>query len=522
MSEPRSKSSPPVSTPPPAMRVADVAREIPGATIAFAKQPLGELGVRGVHHDSRAVEPGDVFVAREGGRVSGLGFVAEAVRRGAVAVLARRGAIVEAPGVPVIEVDDVPLGLALASAAVYGHPTFGLEVVGITGTNGKTTTTLLCRSMIEAAGGHPGTIGTLGYELPGAFSRPATHTSPEADDLARLAREMRDRGATHLVMEVSSIALAARRADGVRFRVAAFTNLTQDHLDYHGTMDAYADAKARLFTELGPGSAAINVGSEAGRALASRVARGARLARYAASSDAAACEVYPVEVSQGPRGISLRAATPVGEVHVESPLLGAHNVENLLCAIAIGTLLDLPPSAIESGLSCDVRVSGRLERCDDPKVDDVVVLVDYAHTPGALARVLSSVRGVSSGAVVCVMGCGGDRDPLKRPLMGHAAGAGADRVIVTNDNPRSESPRAIADQILPGLAPTGTPFVVELDRAAAIRAAILEARPGDLVLVAGKGHETYQIIGATTFAFDDREVAKAALAERRVRDGGGA
>ncbi len=522
MSAPRSKSTPPVSTPPPAMRVEDVVREIPGATIAFARQPLGGLGVSGVHHDSRAVEPGDVFVAREGGRVNGLGFVSEAVRRGAVAILARRGAIPESPGVPVIEVDDVPLALALGSAAVYGHPTFGLDVVGITGTNGKTTTTLLCRSTIEHAGGHAGTIGTLGYELAGAFHRPASHTSPEADELARLAREMRDRGATHLVMEVSSIALAARRADGVRFRVAAFTNLTQDHLDYHGTMDAYAEAKARLFTELGPGSAAINVGSEAGRSLAARLGRGVRMARYAATADAAASEVHPISVAQGPRGISLQAATPVGVVRVESPLLGAHNVENLLAAIAIGTLLDLPIAAIESGLSQDVRVAGRLERCDDPSVDDVVVLVDYAHTPDALARVLASVRGVSNGSVVCVMGCGGDRDPLKRPLMGEAAGQGADRVIVTNDNPRSESPRAIADQIVPGLVSTGTPFVVELDRAAAIRAAVLDARPGDLVLVAGKGHETYQIIGPTTFSFDDREAARAALAERRARAGGGA
>ncbi|HTJ81336.1 MAG TPA: UDP-N-acetylmuramoyl-L-alanyl-D-glutamate--2,6-diaminopimelate ligase, partial [Polyangiaceae bacterium] len=363
---------------------------------------------------------------------------------------------------------------------------------------------------------------TLGYELGGSFSRPATHTSPEADELARLAREMRDHGATHLVMEVSSIALAARRADGVRFRVAAFTNLTQDHLDYHGTMDAYAEAKARLFTELGPGSAAINVEHALGRALALRIPRGTRVARYTSKPDLAAADVYPERAALGSKGIELSVHTPIGTVEIRSPLLGAHNVENLLCAVAIGVMLDLSVDAIGRGLSTDVRVPGRLERCDDPELDDVVVLVDYAHTPDALARVLASVRGVSGGAVVCVMGCGGDRDPLKRPLMGKAAGAGADRVIVTNDNPRSEDPRAIADQIVPGLAETGTPFVVELDRAAAIHAAVLEARPGDVVVVAGKGHETYQIIGPTTYAFDDRDVARAALVARRQARGGAA
>jgi len=513
-------SSPSVSTPPPAMRLGDVVREIPAATIAFENASHASLGVTGVHHDSRAVEPGDLFVAREGGRVNGLTYVAEAVKRGAVAVVARRGALASSPGVPVIEVDDVPLALALASAAVYGHPTFGLDVVGITGTNGKTTTTLLTRGMIEASGARCGTIGTLGYELTGAFARPATHTSPEADELARLAREMRDKGATHLVMEVSSIALAAKRADGVRFRVAAFTNLTQDHLDYHGTMDAYAEAKARLFTELGPGAAAINVEPELGRALASRVSRGARLARYTAKPDLSAADVYPERAVHDAKGIELSVRTPIGVVEIRSPLLGGHNVENLLCAVAIGVLLDLPIDAIERGLSADVRVPGRLERCDDPTKDDVVVLVDYAHTPDALARVLASVRGISNGAVVCVMGCGGDRDPLKRPLMGQAAGAGADRVIVTNDNPRSEDPRLIAEQIAPGLELTATPFTVELDRSAAIHSAVLSAAPGDVVLVAGKGHETYQIIGPTTFSFDDREVARQALAQRRAARGG--
>ncbi|NUO51510.1 MAG: UDP-N-acetylmuramyl-tripeptide synthetase, partial [Polyangiaceae bacterium] len=360
----RSVPSPlPVSTPSPASRLADLVREIPGATLTSGSP---QTFVSGVRHDSRAIEPGDVFVAREGGRVNGLAFLNEAVQRGAAAIIARRGAT--SPGsTPLVEVDDVPLALAIASAAVYGHPTFGLDVIGITGTNGKTTTTLMTRAIVEASGGKCGTIGTLGAEL-GGWIKPSVHTSPEADELARIAREMRDQGATHLVMEVSSIALAAKRADAVRFRVAAFTNLTQDHLDYHGTMEGYAAAKMRLFAELGPGAAAINVRDPFGADLARAVPAGTRVISYSSAADVGAPDVYPTHLemraASGAPGIRLRAATPFGELSIASPLVGAHNVENLLCAASIGLCLDVDVETISAALSTPISVPGRLERCD--------------------------------------------------------------------------------------------------------------------------------------------------------------
>ncbi len=514
----RRDSPPPVSTPPPATRLRDLVREIPGASLGPG--PGDDPVVGGVHHDSRAVAAGDLFVAREGGGVSGLSYVGDALDRGAVAVVARRGAISECR-VPVIEVDDVPLALALASAAVYGHPTFGLDVVGITGTNGKTTTALLCQRIVSASGGRCGVVGTLGAELEG-WVKPSAHTSPEADELARIARRMRDHGATHLVMEVSSIALSAKRADAVRFRVAAFTNLTQDHLDYHGTMEGYAAAKLRLFSELAPAAIATNVRDPFGVRVAEAAPAGARVLRYASAADAAAPDVFPRSLSLGASGISLAVASPMGDVTIRSPLVGAHNVENLLCATAVGLLLDVPPDVVGDALSAPIRVPGRLERCDEPGRDDVLVLVDYAHTPDALARVLQSVRSLTAGRVICVFGCGGDRDPGKRPLMGRAAGRGADLVIVTNDNPRGEDPRAIAEQAARGVAETQTPFSIELDRRAAIHRAVAAAQPGDVVLVAGKGHETYQIVGTTTFAFDDAVVARDALAARARSPEGGA
>ncbi len=411
--------------------------------------------------------------------------------------------------VPVIEVDDVPRGLAFAAAAVYGHPTFALDVVGITGTNGKTTTAHLVAKTIDAAGGKPAIVGTLGHAF-GGMSQPSKHTSPEADELARIAHDLKTRGATHLVMEVSSIALAAARSDAIRFRVAAFTNLTQDHLDYHGSMEAYGEAKARLFTELAPSSAAINVDDPFGQELATRVAYGVRKARYSAdpAHGPEHAEVTVVRAEQTPSGIRALFRTPIGNVEIASTLVGAHNVENLLCATSVGVLLDQTADEISKGLSAPVAVPGRLERCDQPDVDDVVVLVDYAHTPDALARVLSSARAMTSKEVVCVFGCGGDRDPEKRPLMGEAVGRAADRAFVTNDNPRSERPDEIIAAIVPGLRRANGRFDIEPDRARAIERAVRSARPGDVVLVAVKGHETYQIFGDKVFDFDDRVVAR--------------
>ncbi len=506
------RTPPPISTPPPRMRLADVVRELGDATLVAAGNQ--DVVVTGVHHDSRLVEPGDLFVARVGKSQSGLSHLAEAERRGAVAVLVQRGASLSTR-LPVVEVGDVQLALALSAAAVYGHPTFGLEVVGITGTNGKTTSSHLVRAIVLESGGRCGVIGTLGSEFEGEHQSSA-FTSPEADELARSARRMRDRGASHLVMEVSSIALTQRRADAVRFRVAAFTNLTQDHLDFHGSMAAYRQAKARLFQELSPAGMVINVRDAFGRELSERL-RGARgLLRVTTAGDLGPAEIVPLEVGASARGIELRARTPQGEVSVSSSLIGGHNVENLLTAIGIGTSLEIPCEVIGRALSQRLSVPGRLERCDDPALDQVVALVDYAHTPDALERALVSVRSFAAGRLICVFGCGGDRDRQKRPLMGEVAGRLADRVIVTNDNPRSEDPEQIAHEIRAGLLPTGTVHELCLDRREAILRAIRSAAAGDVVLIAGKGHEPYQIIGQVTLPFDDRDEARAALAARRA------
>jgi len=494
----------------------ELVHEIPDASLADDR--AAAVRVTGVHHDSRRVEPGDLFVARAGARSTGASFIADAAARGAAAVLVERGSDTDAHGLPRVEAVDVPRALAFAAAAVYGHPTFAVEVVGITGTNGKTTTAHLAQAAIDASGGHAGIVGTLGYRF-GDLDLPSTHTSPEADELARIAAAMRARGASHLVMEVSSIALAARRADAVRFRVAAFTNLTQDHLDYHGTMEAYAAAKARLFVDLAPGAAAINVDDPFGRELAQRIAREVPLCRFSAEVGAGpeVAEIAPTALAVTQAGIALEARTPVGPASIRSPLLGAHNVANLLTALAIAYLLDEDVRVAARALGADIKVPGRLERCDAPAIDDVVVLVDYAHTPDALARVLASVKGLGSGRIRAVFGCGGDRDPGKRPLMGEAVGRLADVAIVTNDNPRSEDPEAIAGAILPGLAGGRAAVIVELDRRRAIERAVLEAAPGDVILIAGKGHEPYQILGALTVPFDDRAEARRALGLRRER-----
>jgi UDP-N-acetylmuramoyl-L-alanyl-D-glutamate--2,6-diaminopimelate ligase len=506
-------------------RLLDIVHEVPGSLLVSGS---GDRVITGVHQDSRKIAPGDLFVARAGEKANGEAFIEDAIRRGAAAVLVKKGSSAVFEGAARIEAEDVPRAIAFAAAVVYGHPTFTVEAIGITGTNGKTTTSYLTSAAIRGCGGRPGVIGTLGYRFEG-MELSATHTSPEADDLARIAAKMRDLGATHLVMEVSSIALSAARADAVRFRVAAFTNLTHDHLDYHGTMAAYAAAKERLFFDLSPGAAAINVDDPFGEELAAKVAQqklphSAVLARYSAKTGApAAVEIAPEALSFDAAGISMRARTPNGAVEIRSPLIGAHNASNLLCALANAYLLDFDVKAAAAALSENVVVAGRLERCDDPAADDVVALVDYAHTPDALERVLHSVRAFarkkdgSPSRVVCVFGCGGDRDPRKRPVMGEVAARLADRVIVTNDNPRSEDPEVIASAILAGASGSTTSVWRELDRRCAIERAIRSAEPGDVVLIAGKGHEPYQILGDRTIAFDDREEARRALAERRAR-----
>jgi UDP-N-acetylmuramoyl-L-alanyl-D-glutamate--2,6-diaminopimelate ligase len=383
--------------------------------------------------------------------------------------------------------------------------------VGVTGTNGKTTTVALIEGALSVLGAKPARLGTLGFAF-GAERDEGALTTPEADDVSRALASVVERGGTHFVMEVSSHALSLSRVDALSFRVAAFTNLSQDHLDYYGSIEEYGAAKARLFTELWPVHTVVNIDDAFGAELA-RKSRGALITT--GRSPLATLRV--LEATVDATGIRARLRAPTdAEVTLSSRAIGEHNLENLTTALGVLMALGITPEAAAGALAAAPPVPGRLERCDED-ADPVRVLVDYAHTPDALERGLFALRGVTKSELVCVFGCGGDRDPKKRPLMGAAAARGADRVIVTSDNPRSEDPGAIVRAIEPGLALGSARSAVELDRACAIERAIADAPAGATVLIAGKGHETYQIVGDERRPFDDREVARAALAARRKR-----
>lgn len=472
--------------------------------------------VHGVRHDSRAVEPGDLFVAVRGRSVDGARFVADAIAKGAVAVASESELELD---VPQLLVDDARLALGALAAAVYGDPTESLRVVGVTGTNGKTTTTWMVDEALRALGHSPALLGTVESRGPG-MRAPAPYTTPEGDAIARFARAALDAGATHLVMEVSSHALAQHRADAVRFDVAAFTNLTQDHLDFHGTMDAYFEAKARLFLELSPRTSVVNVDDPWGERLAGQLGGGAiRVSREGASDADLRIDSWSMERD----GLHARVRCRGEHVDLRSPMIGAHNLDNLL--LALGCLIALDVDVVDAvrALGATRGAPGRLERVEG--LEGVMVLVDYAHTPDALARALAALRPITPGRLFVVFGCGGDRDRGKRPVMGEAAAKGADVAILTSDNPRTEDPHAILAEIEPGVLGAGMARAGDLahasrgydvceDRREAIRRAITAARPGDTVLIAGKGHEDYQIRGTTKLHFSDREEAGAAIAAR--------
>jgi UDP-N-acetylmuramoyl-L-alanyl-D-glutamate--2,6-diaminopimelate ligase len=494
------------------LTLTELAREIRGETTISGDEGTH---VTGVQHDSRHVQPGDLFVVRKGATHDGRAFVDTAREKGAVALLAATGLELSSP-LPTLRVPDIADGMAFAAAAVYGHPAFGLDVIGVTGTNGKTTTTHLIRAAIDGAYGKmvTGTVGTVGHRFAGKTIA-AAHTTPESDELARILAAMKREGATHVAMEVSSIALVLRRVAAVRFRVAAFTNLTQDHLDFHNTMEEYAAAKMELFTTMAPGLAVVNIDDPFGAKIAAVCkCKVLRVRTKPGNSDA---DVYPESVTASADGMKIVARIPgpmSGRIDFRTRLVGAHNVENLLVALGVVSALDLDVQKAANALEHETGAPGRLERCDGPE-DDVVVLVDYAHTPDALTRAVDAVR-ASAKRVICIFGCGGDRDPTKREPMGRAAAA-ADYVVVTSDNPRSEEPAAIAEAARKGVAAVGTPYEVEVDRARAIEKAVLQAKPGDVVLIAGKGHEDYQIIGTEKRPFDDRIEARNALTKRRAR-----
>ncbi|ODS53607.1 MAG: UDP-N-acetylmuramoyl-L-alanyl-D-glutamate--2,6-diaminopimelate ligase [Acidobacteria bacterium SCN 69-37] len=491
----------------------------PEAGAIVAASGRGATTVTAVAHDSRAVTRGTVFVAIPGHRVDGAAFAAEAIRRGALAIVAETAAPpdVEVPWLPTT---DARVALADLAAVVSGHPSRRLTLVGVTGTNGKTTSTYLLASIFDAAGMPSGRIGTVSFRVgpSAADEQESSHTTPEAPGIQRMLATMIDRGCTACAMEVSSHALALHRVDGLHFAAAVFTNLTRDHLDFHGDMPRYFAAKRRLFAMLPPGApSAINIDDPRGVELA------AALNPVITFGIDRPADVRPRHIEYSLEGVAFEVDTPRGPLAIRSPLIGRPNVSNILGAVAVAVALDLPLDAIERGVAALDRVPGRFELVST-SADDVRVVVDYAHTDDALKHLLETARPLAAGRIVTVFGCGGDRDRSKRPLMGAVAGRLSDVVVLTSDNPRSEDPERILDEIVRGLDPTpepggprrtGTPYLRIRDRREAIDKAIRTAQPGDLVLVAGKGHEKYQVIGERTLPFDDVEVARGALAHRR-------
>jgi len=453
--------------------------------------------------DSRKATPGALFVAVPGERVDGHAFIESAVRRGATAIVVEEARALNVPlGITAIAVPDSRRALSSIAAAFYGDPSHALDVLGVTGTNGKTTTTRMIASILEASGRPCGVIGTVGAQF-----RERTwaldHTTPLPPELHALFAEMRQLGAWAVAMEVSSHALALDRVEDVRFRVAALTNITRDHLDFHQTLEAYAAAKHRLFTMAQ--AAVLNVDDEHGSRWLPQIRRRIPTLSYSLRGNA---DIVAGKIESYASGSEFE----VGGIQMRIHLPGMFNVQNALAAIGVAETLGIDLATCAKGLDALERVRGRMEHV---RGGDVDVVVDYSHTPDSLENALIALRETTPHKLAVVFGCGGDRDRGKRPQMGRIAATYADRIYVTSDNPRSEKPEAIIAEIEPGIG--AHPHVTEVDRRKAIHRAIEEASPGDVVLIAGKGHETYQIIGDKTLDFDDAAVAQEALAARGSR-----
>ena len=506
------------------MRLSDLLDALPAD--AVRERPGEDPVIRGLAYDSRAAAGGDLFFALPGAAVDGHDYVGQAIDLGAVAVVAeRRPAEAVLRGRALVLVADSRRSLAPVARRFYGDPASELELVGVTGTNGKTSTTYLVESILARAGRRVGLIGTVEVRHPGESQR-ALNTTPESLDLQRTLRSMRTHGVEAVVMEVSSHGLELGRVEGCRFDVGAFTNLTQDHLDFHRTMDAYRSSKVLLLERhLRPGAGAVvNADDPAAPAFeaAARAAR-ARLVRVSRGDRSASVWIEDAQVRMD--GTQVRLRLPSGPLEVGLPLLGDFNLENLLVASGIAVALDLPPDAIAAGAAACPQVPGRVERIDPQAAEAPTVLVDYAHTPDAVEKVLRTLRPLTSGRLIAVFGCGGDRDRAKRPLMAEAVARWADAVIATSDNPRTEDPVAILADVERGLGklPRVEPealdaalpaYSVIVDRRRAIELAIAIGRPGDTVVLAGKGHEDYQIIGRERFPFSDCDEARRALRRR--------
>lgn len=492
------------------------------------------VAISGLTHDSRKVVPGALFVAIRGEKSDGHEYISRAIEAGAAAILAQ-----EPPGsseihVPWVTIHDTRMALGKVAAVVYGDPTSNMALVGITGTNGKTTLTFLLESIFKAAGKKPGVVGTISYRWAGV-QHFASHTTPEASDLQRILAEMRSAGVSHAFIEVSSHGLHRGRLEGCCFDIGVFTNLTQDHLDYHGSMEDYYQAKKLLFTRLLPScgsksaAAVVNFDDPYGRRLAGEV-DGVPLIGYGTGSQ---CDVRPEEISLKAEGISGTVRTPSGLMSIQSQLTGGFNLLNILAAVAVAQKLGVPDQAVAEGVEQVGLVPGRLERIQS---DEGTVFVDYAHTPNALKNVLEALGAIRSGRLITIMGCGGDRDRTKRPLMGREAALGSDFVVVTSDNPRTENPLEILLQIEKGVVEQGFSrishelnggplrpggYALIPDRRQAIAWAVKRLHRNDILLVAGKGHETYQEIAGVRHPFDDRVVVREELEKRSTSFGDG-
>ena len=471
------------------------------AGVALTERRAGDVECSGICYDTRTMVPGCLFVALPGYKTDGHKYIAQALEQGAAAVLCQHPPEGEGPW---LVTPDARAALAAVSANWFGHPARDLTLLAVTGTNGKTTTTYLLKAMLEGVlGARVGLIGT-NQNMVGEEVLPAHRTTPESYEVQQLLREMADAGCTHVVMEASSHALVLHRLDGLRFRAGIFTNLTQDHLDFHGTMEAYRDAKGRLFRQ--SDTAVLNLDDEAGRYFARTVA----VPRLTYSERRDEADLTAKNLRLFPDRVEFEAVAEGAISRVRLPIPGGFTVYNALGVLTCGLALGLPLADCADALAKAPGVKGRIEVVPVPA--DFAVIIDYAHTPDALENILTAVRDFTAGRVICLFGCGGDRDRTKRPQMGAIAGSLADVAVVTSDNPRTEEPEAIIRDILPGLEGTAAQVVVEPDRRAAIRRALSLAKPGDTVVLAGKGHETYQEVGTQVLHLDEREEVAAYFA----------
>jgi UDP-N-acetylmuramoyl-L-alanyl-D-glutamate--2,6-diaminopimelate ligase len=489
------------------LRLAKLLRGVDVKMDAKKSVAHGDMEILEIAYDSRRVKPGTLFVAIRGEKTDGNKFVTDAVAHGAIAVASEQPLPAGLPkGFLWIQVADARKALAIMAANYFGRPAEVLKLIGVTGTNGKTTTSYLVDSILRAAGCKAALLGTIGHRLV-SETRPASHTTPESLELHEFLDDVVLAGGTHAVLEASSHALAMDRLWGCPFAVTIFTNLTRDHLDYHKTLEEYFAVKRRLFQGTGvaaPGTSVINRDDEYGKQLAGLAVR---TLTYGLEADA---DITTRKPSLSFSGIDCTVETPSGKIEIHSKLVGRTNVYNILAAIGAGVALGLPREVIAAGIAQLTAVPGRFERIDMGQ--PFLVVVDYAHTDDALRNLLATARELNpAGRIITLFGCGGDRDRTKRPLMGEAAGRASDVVVLTSDNPRSEDPLLIINDVIVGLQRTPAKYLVEPDRQRAIEIALDQARPGDIVLLAGKGHETQQISRDRTIAFDDRDVARSIL-----------